>query len=95
MGPTLVSGGEDKLATSVEPDAELDATGVRCPLPVLKARKRLASLAEGAVLRLRANDPAASLDVAHFCVEQGHKLLGEVREQGDVSVFDIRKGAGH
>ena len=56
-------------------DAELDATGLLCPLPVLKARKRLLALAEGAVLRMLADDPAAIIDVPHFCAEQGHELL--------------------
>jgi len=56
-------------------DHELDATGLICPLPVLKARKRLMALASGQVLRLLADDPAAIIDVPHFCTEQGHTLL--------------------
>lgn len=58
-------------------DAELDARGLLCPLPVLKARKRLLALAPGQVLRLVADDPAAVVDVPHFCAEQGHALIGE------------------
>lgn len=58
-------------------DAELDARGLLCPLPVLKARKRLLALAPGQVLRLLADDPAAVIDVPHFCAEQGHVLLAE------------------
>jgi tRNA 2-thiouridine synthesizing protein A len=57
-------------------DEELDATGMLCPLPVLKARKRLRGMAPGAVLRLLATDPAAVVDVPHFCAEAGHDLLG-------------------
>lgn len=72
----------------------LDASGLRCPLPVLKARKRLAALAPGAVLELRADDPAAPLDVEHFCIEQGHALLGLEPAAGGGWVFSIRKGAG-
>lgn len=73
---------------------ELDARGLLCPLPVLKARRRLSSLRPGDVLRMRADDPAAPLDVAHFCREQGHELVAE-RRDGDVSEFDIRKaGSG-
>jgi tRNA 2-thiouridine synthesizing protein A len=56
-------------------DAELDACGLLCPLPVLRARKRLAALAPGAVLRLLADDPAALVDIPHFCAEAGHALL--------------------
>jgi len=56
-------------------DAELDATGLICPLPVLRARKRLLGLPQGAVLRVIADDPAALVDMPHFCAEQGHELL--------------------
>ncbi len=58
-------------------DAELDARGLICPLPVLKARKRLQALAPGAVLRVLADDPAALVDVPHFCAEAGHVLVGQ------------------
>lgn len=71
-------------------DDDLDATGLLCPLPVLKARKRLKSLNVGQVLRMTADDPAAVVDVPHFCAEQGHIL-----ESSDVSsvphVYFIRK----
>ncbi|WP_424931500.1 sulfurtransferase TusA family protein [Amaricoccus macauensis] len=56
-------------------DAELDATGLLCPLPVLRARKKLLSMAPGTVLRVLASDPAARIDMPHFCAEQGHELL--------------------
>lgn len=56
-------------------DHDLDAIGLLCPLPVLKARKRLSALASGQVLRLQADDPAAVIDVPHFCSEAGHQLI--------------------
>lgn len=56
-------------------DDDLDATGLLCPLPVLKARKRLQTLLPGQVLRVLADDPAAVIDMPHFCAEQGHELL--------------------
>lgn len=56
-------------------DDEIDATGLLCPLPVLKARKRLKGMQPGQVLRLIATDPAAVIDVPHFCSESGHILL--------------------
>jgi len=71
-------------------DAELDAVGLLCPLPVLKARKRLAALPVGAVLRMRADDPAAVVDVPHFCAETGHELVSTA-DDGAVQVYDIRK----
>ncbi|WP_424926840.1 sulfurtransferase TusA family protein [Amaricoccus tamworthensis] len=56
---------------------ELDAQGLLCPLPVLKARKRLLALKSGEVLRVVADDPAALIDFPHFCNEQGHELVSQ------------------
>lgn len=76
------------------PDAtivEVDARGLLCPLPVLRARKRLLSLLPGAILRLRATDPMAEIDVPHFCAEAGHALIATGAEEG-AHVFLIRRG---
>ncbi len=73
-----------------DPTETLDALGLRCPLPVLKARKRLKGMAPGSVLRIEADDPAAIIDVPHFCTEQGHTLLDQARE-GDTLIFLVRK----
>jgi tRNA 2-thiouridine synthesizing protein A len=74
---------------------ELDTCGLLCPLPVLKARKRLGGMAPGALLRVLADDPAARVDFPHFCAEQGHELVsaGEFPEDGAPArlVFVIRK----
>ena len=75
----------------MEHDADLDASNLLCPLPVLKARKRLQALSSGQVLRMRATDPAAVIDVPHFCVEAGHDLIA-ARDDGDAQVYFIRKG---
>lgn len=72
-------------------DETLDATGLLCPLPVLRARKRLLALPEGAVLSVRADDPAAVIDMPHFCAEAGHALLSS-EEDGAAQVYRIRKG---
>lgn len=72
-------------------DADLDALGLLCPLPVLKARKRLEPLALGQVLRVRADDPAAIVDIPHFCAEQGHSLIAADTD-GPVQTYLIRKG---
>lgn len=78
--------------TEVEFDSELDATGLLCPLPVLEARKRLAALEKGGVLRMIADDPAALIDVPHFCAEQGHELLEQGEAENGALVFLLRKG---
>ncbi len=70
---------------------DLDATGLLCPLPVLKLRKRLAGLASGDCLRLRADDPAAVIDVPHFCAEAGHALV-ETSQEGETQIYLVRKG---
>ncbi|MEL6980411.1 MAG: sulfurtransferase TusA family protein [Pseudomonadota bacterium] len=79
--------------TGATVDAELDARGLLCPLPVLKARKRLSALPSGAVLRVLADDPAAVIDVPHFCAEQGHDLLSQGAAADGALVFLLRKGA--
>jgi len=72
-------------------DEEIDAAGLLCPLPVLKARKRLLSMRPGAVLRLLATDPAAIVDVPHFCAEAGHEFLGTTSD-GATQAYLIRRG---
>ena len=69
-------------------DADLDATGLICPLPVLRARKRLMTMAPGQVLRVRASDPMAAVDLPHFCAQAGHDFLGS---EG-AGVYLIRRG---
>lgn len=54
----------------------IDARGLLCPLPVLKLRKRLNTVEDGALVELWADDPAAAIDVPHFCTESGHELIG-------------------
>ena len=68
----------------------LDLSGLLCPLPVLKARKRLEAMASGAVLRVVATDPMSAIDMPHFCNEQGHTLL-EQSQDGPALIFRIRR----
>lgn len=72
-------------------DAKLDALGLKCPLPVLKIRKRLQPLAVGQVLEVIADDPVAVIDIPHFCTESGHDLLN-VTELETSAIYLIRKG---
>jgi tRNA 2-thiouridine synthesizing protein A len=72
-------------------DAEVDAAGLICPLPVLRARKRLLGMAPGTVLRLVTTDPVAAVDIPHYCAEAGHEVLSEA-EQGGARVWLIRRG---
>lgn len=71
-------------------ETRLDATGLKCPLPVLRARKALKDLAPGTVLEVRATDLAAPKDFRAFCEMAGHAFLEERRE-GEVFVLLLRK----
>jgi tRNA 2-thiouridine synthesizing protein A len=80
------------MSLAMDWDAELDARGLLCPLPVLKARKRLAALAPGRVLRVLADDPAALVDIPHFCAEQGHDLVAQHEVAHPEVAYLIRRG---
>ena len=69
---------------------DLDATGLLCPLPVLKARKRLSALEPGDRIRVVTDDPAAIVDMPHFCAEAGH-TLEQSTEDGARTIWLIRK----
>lgn len=68
----------------------IDATGLLCPLPVLKLRKRIGTLVPGQYIELRADDPAAIVDVPHYCNESGHELVS-VTEADGAQVYLLRK----
>jgi tRNA 2-thiouridine synthesizing protein A len=72
-------------------DEIVDCEGLLCPLPVLRARKRLLALPAGAVLCVRATDAMAEVDLPHFCSEAGHFYLGSEAE-GAVTLHLIRRG---
>ena len=71
----------------------LDARGLICPLPVLKARKLLKGIAAGEALRVLVTDPGAPKDFEHFCKVTGATMI-DCREEADgVIVFTMRKPA--
>lgn len=63
-------------------DMVLDLTGLKCPLPVLKARRQLGQMAPGMVLIVTADDPAAPLDFEHFCSTNDHQLADSRVQDG-------------
>lgn len=69
----------------------LDTGGLRCPLPVLKARKALLAMAPGERLVLAATDPMSAIDVPNFCREAGHTLLATDDRDGK-HLFLIERG---
>lgn len=70
---------------------QIDARGLLCPLPVLRLRKRLLALAPGAQVRLIATDPAAVIDVPHFCAQSGHQLIATEEFEG-ARAFLVARG---
>lgn len=69
----------------------LDARGLKCPLPVLKAEKRLAAMAAGAELIVLATDPMAKVDIPLFCRRRGYACAED--RGGEVLKFTISKTA--
>lgn len=63
-------------------DSELDLTGMRCPVPIVKLNSAARGLAPGSILRARATDPAFELDVQAWCRRTGHELLQLASAEG-------------
>jgi tRNA 2-thiouridine synthesizing protein A len=71
-------------------DAVLDLRGLRCPQPVLRAKKALRDVPVGGRLVLECTDPLTVIDVPHFVSQTGHLLAEQVR-RGDLYVFTLVK----
>ncbi|MCG8492906.1 MAG: sulfurtransferase TusA family protein [Sneathiellales bacterium] len=69
-------------------DHLLDTTGLNCPLPVLKTKKKVKELAVGDVLTVIATDPASVIDFAHYCHVSGNILLSS-DEENQVFTYKI------
>ena len=71
-------------------DQELDASGLNCPLPILRAKKALGTLSAGQVLRVVATDPGSVKDFEAFAKQTGNELL-QSGEEGGKFTFLIKK----
>jgi len=81
--PILIQG-------KIMPNAFLDAKGLNCPLPILRAKKAIQALDIGGLLDIQATDPGAVKDFAAFCRSTGNELLSSVQE-GNVYKFTIKR----
>ena len=72
--------------------ATLDARGLKCPLPVLRARKAMRDVSPGEVLCVLATDPAAPRDFESFCRETGHDFVAGTEEAGVFTITLRKKG---
>lgn len=77
-------------SNTVAHDRELDARGLNCPLPILRAKKSLNDMASGQVLKIRATDPGSVRDFYAFARQTGHELLSSSEGAGEF-VFLLKK----
>ncbi len=76
----------------IEFNLEVDASGLHCPLPLLRLKKALQTMQEGEIVRVIATDPAAHLDFGVYSEQTGHQIVEFLRESGQ-QIFYIKKCA--
>jgi tRNA 2-thiouridine synthesizing protein A len=81
----------DRAAELMPPNRTLDASGLTCPLPVLKARKILMGMRPGDVLEVVTTDPMSVVDMPVFCAQAGHIIIREEKQDRSF-VFAIERG---
>lgn len=74
----------------IEFDFELDASGLHCPLPLLRLKKAIMEIESGSVVKVIATDPAAHLDFGVYVDQAGHSMLHQLSDS-DRQIFYIRK----
>ena len=72
-------------------DHELDARGLNCPLPILRAKKTLNGMGAGALLKIIATDPGSVKDFQAFATQTGNELMSSSEENGEFH-FLLKKG---
>jgi tRNA 2-thiouridine synthesizing protein A len=72
-------------------DKELDARGLNCPLPILRAKKALSELQTGQVLHIIATDPGSVKDFAAFAKQTGNELLSSAETDKEFEFYIKRK----
>lgn len=77
-------------AKLVNPDRQIDCTGLFCPMPIVKTREAMTQMTAGQVLAMLSDDPASDPDMRSWAQNTGHELL-EVTRNGAVYRFVIRK----
>ncbi|MCM3046845.1 sulfurtransferase TusA family protein [Bacillus altitudinis] len=73
-------------------DHILDVTGLACPMPMIRTKKKMNDLAEGQVLEIHATDKGAKADLAAWAKSSGHELITQT-DEGHVLKFWVRKGS--
>ena len=78
------------MEQTLQVDREVDARGLNCPLPILRAKKALSDMASGQVLKIVATDPGSVKDMQAFSNQTGHPLLSST-EEDRAFVFILQK----
>jgi TusA-related sulfurtransferase len=88
-GPASRADDGGRLAADVlpRPDAVVDATGLFCPLPIVRTAERVRGMRPGAVLELRADDPVTRVDLPNWCRGHGHRFLGWTADGRELRLF--------
>ena len=74
----------------IEFNLEVDASGLNCPLPLLRLKKALMTMPSGDVVKVIATDPAAHLDFGVYADQAGHQIIHLVKES-DKQIFYFKK----
>lgn len=72
-------------------DKDLDARGLNCPLPILRAKKALTDMQSGQILRITATDPGSVKDFQAFCKQTGNELISQTEANKEFVVLMKRK----
>jgi len=78
------------MSAKMDVQRELDTRGLNCPLPILKAKKALAEMASGELLRVVATDPGSMRDFQAFARQTGNELV-EQNSSGDEFIHILRR----
>jgi len=76
---------------NIKPDRTINAKGLECPMPLLKAKKEIDAMESGQVLEIIGTDEGSKVDLPGWCDRVGHSYLG-VKEEANFFKFYIKKG---
>jgi tRNA 2-thiouridine synthesizing protein A len=76
----------------IVPQKKIDATGLSCPLPLLRTKKALASMEIGEILEILSSDPGSQKDIPKYCIKNGNNFLGSLPNGNGITKFFIKKG---
>ena len=81
---------QNSIIPAMTPDSDINLSGLRCPLPVLRTKKALSEMSPGQLLRIFATDPDSERDIPAFAKMAGHQLV-QTESAPDGFIFFIRK----